>query len=101
LLMVTCCTGQEESLLLIRRGDELFAIGAECTHYNAPLGEGLLVDETVRCPWHHACFSLRTGAVLRAPALDPVPCWRVEVMSDLMPSSFPGQRESRILNTWA
>jgi NADPH-dependent 2,4-dienoyl-CoA reductase/sulfur reductase-like enzyme/nitrite reductase/ring-hydroxylating ferredoxin subunit len=67
-----------ESVLLARRGDELFAIGNVCTHYGAPLNEGLLVDDTVRCPWHHACFSLRTGEALRAPALNPVSCWRVE-----------------------
>src|SRR6266567_6313358 len=67
-----------EAVLLIRRSDELFAIGAICTHYGGPLADGLLVDDTVRCPWHHACFSLRTGGVLRAPALDPVSCWRVE-----------------------
>jgi NADPH-dependent 2,4-dienoyl-CoA reductase/sulfur reductase-like enzyme/nitrite reductase/ring-hydroxylating ferredoxin subunit len=68
----------DEAVLLARRGDELFAIGATCSHYGGPLAEGLMVDDTVRCPWHHACFSLRTGEALHAPAFNPMSCWRVE-----------------------
>src|SRR5258705_8088783 len=68
----------EEAVLLARRGSEVFAIGAVCTHYGGPLGEGLMVDDTVRCPWHHACFSLRTGEAVAAPAFNPLSCWRVE-----------------------
>lgn len=67
-----------EAVLLARRGKDVFAIGATCTHYGGPLAEGLLAADTVRCPWHHACFSLRTGEAVRAPALAPVACWRTE-----------------------
>jgi apoptosis-inducing factor 3 len=70
--------GEEELVLLARRGDEFFAIDATCSHYGGPLAEGLMVEDTVRCPWHHACFSLRTGEALRAPALSPMACWRLE-----------------------
>jgi apoptosis-inducing factor 3 len=68
----------EEAVLLARRGDEFFAIGSTCSHYGGPLAEGLIVDDTVRCPWHHARFSLRTGEAIGAPAFNPVACWRVE-----------------------
>jgi NADPH-dependent 2,4-dienoyl-CoA reductase/sulfur reductase-like enzyme/nitrite reductase/ring-hydroxylating ferredoxin subunit len=67
----------EEDVLLARSGETFFALGAYCTHYHGPLAEGLIVGETVRCPWHHACFSLTSGEAVRAPAFDPVARWRV------------------------
>jgi NADPH-dependent 2,4-dienoyl-CoA reductase/sulfur reductase-like enzyme/nitrite reductase/ring-hydroxylating ferredoxin subunit len=69
----------DDAVVLARRGDEFFAIGAHCTHYHGPLADGMLVGDTVRCPWHHACFSLRTGEALRAPALTPIDCWTTEL----------------------
>src|SRR5262245_23055720 len=72
----------DAEVMLARSGDEWFAVGARCTHYRGHLAEGLLVGETVRCPLHHACFSLRSGEPLRAPALDPIACWRVDREGD-------------------
>ena len=69
----------DDAVLLARRGNEMFAIGSTCSHYGGPLAEGLMVGETVHCPWHHARFSLRTGEAVAAPAFNPMPCWRVEM----------------------
>jgi len=68
----------EADVLLVCTAGQFYAVRAQCTHYRGPLAEGIIVDRTIRCPLHHACFDLASGDALRAPALDPLPCWRVE-----------------------
>ena len=75
--MLTGHIGDEE-VLLVHRAGRLYAISAHCTHYHGPLADGLIVGDTIRCPWHHAHFKLETGEAVAAPALSPLGCWHVE-----------------------
>ncbi len=72
----------DQDVLLVRTETEIFAIDAQCSHYHGPLAEGLVVGHSVRCPWHHACFDLRTGEATRAPALSSLSVWKVEQQGD-------------------
>src|SRR5437868_3780648 len=72
----------DQDVLLVRSGPEIFAIDAHCSHYHGPLADGLVVGNSIRCPWHHACFDLRTGEATRAPALTALSVWQVEHQGD-------------------
>jgi len=68
----------DEDVLLVRSGPDIFAIEAHCSHYHGPLADGVIDGWHIRCPWHHACFDLRTGEATRAPALSAIAVWKVE-----------------------
>src|SRR4051794_25937876 len=72
----------DQDVVLVRSGPEIFAIDAHCSHYHGPLADGLVVGDSIRCPWHHACFDLRTGEATRAPALNALTVWQVEQEGD-------------------
>src|SRR3954469_19861105 len=72
----------DAEVLLVRAGAAIFAIDPHCSHYHGPLADGVVESESIRCPWHHACFDLRTGEATRAPAFNPLGVWKVEHEGD-------------------
>jgi nitrite reductase/ring-hydroxylating ferredoxin subunit len=69
-------------VLITRYNDQLYAIGAFCSHFGAPLVNGVLFDDKVLCPWHAAGFSVTSGAIELAPGIDGVPSYPVKLDSD-------------------
>ena len=67
---------QGEAVVLVRDAGVVHALGATCSHYGGPLAEGLVHGGAIRCPWHHACFDLATGAA-HGPAMGAIACWDV------------------------
>ncbi len=85
----------DEKILLWRQGDGVRAFEASCTHLGAPLAEGLVIGDTIRCPWHHACFSLRTGEALAAPAFAPLRQWPVALTGGRLTLAGPSRAAAR------
>jgi nitrite reductase/ring-hydroxylating ferredoxin subunit/uncharacterized membrane protein len=68
---------QGTPILLVRRGDRLFAMAETCSHFSGPLSEGKLEGDTVVCPYHFSRFALEDGRVLDGPAVHPQPCLEI------------------------
>ena len=68
-----------KEILLARVNGNFYAVGASCTHYGAPLVDGVLNGERLVCPWHHACFDITTGDLREPPAFDALPRYDVQI----------------------
>lgn len=71
--------GEGKVLLCRDSKGEYSAVGAKCSHYNAPLKSGAFSGDRVRCPWHGACFSTKTGDIEDFPGMDGLPVFEVRV----------------------
>ncbi len=69
-------------ILLANVDGQVYAIENKCSHYGAPLTKGAMCEHRVRCPWHHACFDLRTGEQIEGPGMDGVAKFEVTVEGD-------------------
>lgn len=76
-------------VVVARVDGRYYAIGGKCSHYGAPLQDGVLRGHTVMCPWHHACFDVRSGTRLEPPALNDVARYPVSVIDGQVTVTFP------------
>jgi nitrite reductase/ring-hydroxylating ferredoxin subunit/uncharacterized membrane protein len=68
-------------ILLVRRGQNVYALAETCSHLGGPLSEGKLDGDTIRCPWHGSRFSIRDGHVVDGPAVHPQPCLEARIQN--------------------
>lgn len=74
----------DTDVLLARADGQFYALFPKCSHYQAPLAKGVLNGHRLICPWHNACFDIRNGHRLEAPALNGLPTHEVRVEDDLV-----------------
>jgi nitrite reductase/ring-hydroxylating ferredoxin subunit/uncharacterized membrane protein len=77
------------SILLVRRGSQIYALGETCSHLGGPLSEGKLEDYVIQCPWHGSRFSIRDGHVVDGPAVHPQPCLETRIQNGQISLAAP------------
>ncbi len=70
---------EQSPILLVRRGDQVFALAENCAHLGGPLSEGKLDGDIIQCPWHGSRFSIRDGHVVDGPAVHPQTCLETRI----------------------
>ena len=70
------------ALVVVRRGDLVFALKETCSHAGGPLAQGKLEGYTVVCPWHASAFRLSDGAVRHGPATTRQVAYRARINGD-------------------
>lgn len=95
---IQSATAGDHEVLLVNVDGDIFALYPKCTHYGAPLADGILNGDRLICPWHHACFSAKTGHHLEAPGIDGLPTYEVELRGDEVWVDIPEDTDDRTPN---
>jgi nitrite reductase/ring-hydroxylating ferredoxin subunit len=82
-------------ILLVRRGERLFAMAETCSHFSGPLSEGKLLGDSIVCPYHYSRFALEDGRVLDGPAVHPQPCLEVRVLNGQIEVRKPPAKQKK------
>jgi len=87
--------GSEGAILLAKIDGKLYATGASCSHYSAPLAQGVAAKDKMHvvCPWHNAAFDLRTGQPVRGSGLPAIPVYPVCVEGGNIVAELPFNME--------
>src|ERR1041385_6214084 len=86
---------QGAPILLVRRGERLFAMAETCSHFSGPLSEGKLDGDSIECPYHASRFALEDGRVLNGPAVHPQPCLEVRARNGVIEVRKPQSKDGR------
>eukprot|EP01119_Soliformovum_irregulare_P024148 TRINITY_DN858_c0_g1_i1.p1 TRINITY_DN858_c0_g1~~TRINITY_DN858_c0_g1_i1.p1 ORF type:complete len:536 (-),score=170.22 TRINITY_DN858_c0_g1_i1:40-1647(-) len=81
----------EGKVLLVKKDGEIHAIGNKCSHYGAPMKKGAIANGRIRCPWHGACFSLKTGDIEDYPGVDGIHVYKVDIEGNDVRVTAPKQ----------
>ena len=73
---------EEQPVVLLSLDGTIYALGAVCSHYGAPLNDGTIVERTIECPWHASRFALDDGRVVQGPACAGVPVYDCKIVND-------------------
>jgi apoptosis-inducing factor 3 len=97
-------SAEGKEILLARVNGNFHAVGAHCTHYGAPLVEGVLSGDRIVCPWHHACFNATNGDLQEPPAFDALPHFEVKIAGDQVivrvPDDAPDRRTPQMVKQY-
>ncbi|MDQ5850947.1 MAG: Rieske (2Fe-2S) protein [Chloroflexota bacterium] len=91
----TRASANGEDVVLVRRGERVYALAHSCAHLGGPMSRGKLEGDAIVCPWHGSAFALDDGHVTRGPAAYSQPCYATRIRDGLVEVQLGGEAGER------